>query len=70
MKSIMIWLFAFILGGTTGYMIGYYFGLNVYLWAGLGVIIGSSAGITLNIHRSRDKPFISNEAETNHSNSE
>lgn len=58
MKSILIWLIALIIGGLAGYIVGYSFGLNAFLWAGLGVIIGSSAGITINVHRMRDEKFV------------
>ena len=61
MKSILIWLIAFMLGGSAGYIVGYTFELNVLLWTGLGVIIGSSAGITINVHRPREEKFVEND---------
>lgn len=54
MKSFFIWLIAVIIGGMSGFGVSYLLGLNLYLTVGVGIILGSSAGVTINIHRERD----------------
>ena len=54
MKSFFIWLIAVIIGGISGFGISYLIGFNVYLTVGLGIILGSTVGVTINIHRDGD----------------
>lgn len=54
MKSFFIWLIAVIIGGASGYGSSFLIDLNMYIAVGLGIILGSTAGITINIHRDRD----------------
>lgn len=54
MKGFFIWLIAVIIGGASGYGSSFLIDLNMYLAVGLGIILGSTAGITINIHRDRD----------------
>ena len=53
MKSTLIWIICVSLGAAAGYALSMVFAYNLYLLLLLGVIIGSSAGITWNIHRDR-----------------
>ncbi|HBQ58226.1 MAG TPA: hypothetical protein DD671_00965 [Balneolaceae bacterium] len=57
MKSFFIWIFFVILGVLAGYGVSFLINLNVYLLLGGGVIIGSSLGVTWNIHREREEEF-------------
>lgn len=61
MKSIFIWLFAIVIGGSVGYGVGFLSELNMYLTIGLGIIVGSSIGVTINIHREREFDFFEDE---------
>lgn len=61
MKSVLIWLSAVVIGGGIGYGIGILSELNIYLTVGLGIIVGSSIGVTINIHRERDFDFFEDE---------
>lgn len=61
MKSVLIWLSAVVIGGGIGYGIGVFNDLNIYLTVGLGIIVGSSIGVTINIHRERDFDFFEDE---------
>lgn len=54
MKSTIIWLSAIVIGGLLGYGAIYFIDFNMYLAVGIGVLIGSSLGITINIHRERE----------------
>lgn len=54
MKSFFIWLIAIIIGGLSGFGVSYLTGLSIYLTVGVGIILGSSAGVTINVHRERD----------------
>lgn len=54
MKSFLIWLIATFFGTALGYGLNWLTGLNIYLCLGIGAVIGSSAGITVNIHRERE----------------
>lgn len=51
MKSFLIWLLVTVTGAGIGYGISWLTGLNPYLCMGVGVVIGSSIGVTANIHR-------------------
>lgn len=51
MKSFIIWLTAVIVGIATGFGISYMAEINLYVCLAVGVIVGSSVGITINIHR-------------------
>ncbi|WP_020402423.1 hypothetical protein [Gracilimonas tropica] len=55
MRSFLIWLLSVLLGGLAGYGTSYLVNFNLYLLIAFGVIIGSSIGITLNIHREREE---------------
>ena len=57
MGSFFIWIACVLLGGLAGYGISYLVSFNTYLLIAFGVIIGSSIGITLNIHREREEDF-------------
>lgn len=51
MKSVLIWLLVTALGAGIGYGLSWLTGLNLYICIGIGAIIGSSIGVTANIHR-------------------
>ncbi len=51
MKSFLIWLLVTVTGAGIGYGISWLTGLNPYLCIGVGMVIGSSIGVTANIHR-------------------
>lgn len=38
----------------SGFGVSYLIGFNMYLAVGLGIIFGSTTGVTINIHRDRD----------------
>ncbi|MFD2533078.1 hypothetical protein [Gracilimonas halophila] len=61
MKSFFIWLIAVIIGGMSGFGVSYLIGYNMYLAVGLGIIFGSTTGVTINIHRDRDIQLPDNE---------
>jgi hypothetical protein len=54
MKSFFIWLLAILFGAALGFGLNWLTGMNLYLCIGIGIILGNSAGITANIHRSRE----------------
>ena len=56
MKSFFTWIAAMIMGGALGYGATHVFDASIYLLIGVGVLIGSSIGITLNIHREEEEP--------------
>jgi hypothetical protein len=64
MKSFLLWLLATILGAGIGYGVGWLTGINLYLCIGIGVIIGSSIGITSYIHREQQAMDIDRKFET------
>jgi len=51
MKSFFTWFIATLIGAAVGFGISWLTGLNIYLCIGIGIILGSSAGVTANIHR-------------------
>lgn len=51
MKSFVFWFLATLIGAGIGYGISWLIGINPYLSIGIGLILGSSAGVTANIHR-------------------
>jgi hypothetical protein len=51
MKSFFTWFIATLIGAAVGFGISWLTGLNIYLGIGIGIILGSSAGVTANIHR-------------------
>ncbi|MDR9415366.1 MAG: hypothetical protein RI564_03705 [Gracilimonas sp.] len=53
MKSFLIWVISVLAGACTGYILSLVLEVNIFLLIGIGVIMGSSAGITCNIHRER-----------------
>lgn len=57
MKSFLIWIFCLIIGAAAGFGISLLFDMNLYLLLGIGLIAGSSMGITWNIHRERNVEF-------------
>lgn len=57
MKSFFIWFIALIVGALLGFGASYLIGLNVYLSVGVGIILGSSAGVTINVHREKEDEF-------------
>lgn len=63
MKSFVYWLIATLFGFTLGYGLSWVTGLSIYLSLGIGVIIGSSVGVTFNIHRERDSKIYKQEIE-------
>ena len=54
MKSFLTWITAAAIGGCIGYGISFLVEIGLALPIGIGVLIGSSAGITINIHRDND----------------
>lgn len=54
MKSFLIWLLATFIGTAIGFGISWLTGINLYLSLWIGIILGSSAGVTANIHRVRE----------------
>ncbi|MDZ7805672.1 MAG: hypothetical protein U5K71_00985 [Gracilimonas sp.] len=54
MKSFFIWLLATLLGAALGFGLSWLIGMNLYLYVGVGIILGNSAGITANIYRGRE----------------
>lgn len=57
MKSLLIWLFATLIGGGVGFVISSLTGLNFYLCVVSGFIIGSSIGVTANIYRGNESIY-------------
>lgn len=57
MKSLFIWLLAVIVGGVSGFGVSYLFGISIYLSIFGGIILGSSVGFTINIHRDGEEAF-------------
>lgn len=55
MKRFFRWIFYVLAGAALGYIAGLFIGLNVYLLMGLGILLGSSAAITVNIQESKDE---------------
>jgi|AntRauTorcE11897_2_1112592.scaffolds.fasta_scaffold01246_5 hypothetical protein len=51
MKSFFTWFVAVIVGGGLGFALSYFIDFNIYLAIGVGIIIGSSLGVTINIYR-------------------
>ena len=51
MKNFLTWFTAVVIGGCLGYGIGFFIEVSAPLMIGIGVLIGSSVGITINIHR-------------------
>lgn len=65
MNSLWIWLISIIAGALLGYLTGYFIEIPEFVLVGIGVIIGSSAGITINIHRDKEPiPDFEEPAET------
>lgn len=56
-KSFFIWIGSVVLGAAIGYGLSYLVTMNLYLLIALGVIIGSSIGVTWNIHREKEHDF-------------
>ncbi|MFP8489020.1 hypothetical protein ACKGJO_07940 [Gracilimonas sp. Q87] len=54
MKSFLIWLLATFIGAALGFGISWLTGINLYLSLGIGIILGSSAGVTANMDRVRE----------------
>ncbi len=57
MKSILIWIFCLLCGVACGYGLSFYLDINFYLLMVGGAIVGSTVGITLNIHREDEFVF-------------
>ncbi|MDR9419912.1 hypothetical protein [Gracilimonas sp.] len=53
MKSLFVWVLATLIGIALGFGLSWLTGFNIYLSTGIGAILGSSAGVTANIHRER-----------------
>lgn len=51
MKSFLTWITAVVIGGSVGYGVSFFLDAGIALPIAVGVLIGSSAGITINIHR-------------------
>lgn len=51
MKNLLVWLLATLVGGVIGYFFSWLTGMSIYLCVGCGVVLGSSLGVTMNIHR-------------------
>ena len=58
MKSFFTWLVAIIIGAIFGYLVNVLTGYNLYLSIGIGIILGSTIGITINIHRKKQRSKI------------
>lgn len=54
MKSFLTWIAGIAIGGFAGYGISFIFEADLFLLVGIGILIGSSVGITINIHRDDD----------------
>jgi hypothetical protein len=57
MKSTLIWILCFLGGTACGYGLSFYLDINFYLLMVAGGIIGSTTGITINIHREDEFVF-------------
>lgn len=55
MKSFFIWVFGMIIGAGLGYGLSFLLDINFLLLMSAGIILGSSAAITINIFRKRDE---------------
>ncbi|MCP9290449.1 hypothetical protein [Gracilimonas sediminicola] len=68
MKSFLTWITAVAIGGLIGYGASFLMEVGLALPIGIGVLIGSSVGITINIHRDDDldiPPEVESAANTN-----
>ncbi len=54
MKSFLTWITAVVIGASLGYGTSFFLEVGVALPIAVGVLIGSSVGITMNIHRDDD----------------
>ncbi|MFN1834565.1 hypothetical protein AB2B38_004830 [Balneola sp. MJW-20] len=57
MKRFFRWLFYTLAGAAIGYSASFLIDMNEYLLMGIGIIFGSSIGITINIQESKDESF-------------
>lgn len=71
MKSFLTWITAVAISGCIGYGASFLMEIGLALPIGIGVLIGSSVGITINIHRDEDldippeeKPAANSDSET------
>lgn len=55
MKSVLIWWGSVATGVLLGFGASFLIDINIYLLIVAGVIVGSSVGITWNIHREREE---------------
>ncbi|MEX0845741.1 MAG: hypothetical protein WD022_10680 [Balneolaceae bacterium] len=54
MKSFLIWFLTVFAGAGIGYALSFVLEVNFYLLIVAGIILGSTAGITINIHQEKE----------------
>lgn len=58
MKSFFIWLASALAGAMLGFALNYLIQFSYILLIIAGVIVGSSAGFTINIHREKENDLV------------